>query len=243
MIIYPAIDLRGGKVVRLREGDPARQQIFSEDPLATAQRWRDQGASWLHLVNLDGAFDQANQNLRILEAIARLDIRVQFGGGLRDLAALRQARDAGADRLVIGTMTVRDPDSALAAVGEFGAESVCMALDARDGKVATHGWTEVSQHSPLELGKWLQERGARHALYTDVARDGGLQGVNTADTIALARETGLQVIASGGVSRLADIRLLAESGSVAGAVIGMALYQNEFSLADALAAGKGSQGC
>ena len=239
MIIYPAIDLRGGKVVRLQEGDPARQQTFSDDPLATAKRWLDQGASWLHLVNLDGAFDQANENLRILEKIARLDICVQFGGGLRDLAALRNARDAGADRLVIGTMTVRDPDSALAAVGEFGANAICMALDARDGKVATHGWTEISRHSPLVLGRWLQERGARHALYTDVARDGGLRGVNIADTIALARQTGLQVIASGGVSRLEDIRLLAESGLVAGAVIGMALYQGEFALADALAASKG----
>ncbi len=239
MIIYPAIDLRGGKVVRLQEGDPARQQTFSDDPLATAKRWLDQGASWLHLVNLDGAFDQANENLRILEKIARLGICVQFGGGLRDLGALRQARDAGADRLVIGTMTVRDPDSALAALQEFGADAICMALDARDGKVATHGWTEVSQHSPLVLGRWLQERGARHALYTDVARDGGLRGVNIADTIALAQQTGLRVIASGGVSRLEDIRLLAESGLVAGAVIGMALYKGEFPLADALAAAKG----
>lgn len=239
MIIYPAIDLRGGKVVRLQEGDPARQQTFSDNPLATAKHWLDQGASWLHLVNLDGAFDQANENLRILEKIARLDACVQFGGGLRDLAALRNARDAGADRLVIGTMTVRDPDSALAAVGEFGADAICMALDARDGKVATHGWTEVSQHSPLVLGRWLQERGARHALYTDVARDGGLRGVNITDTIALAQQTGLQVIASGGVSRLEDIRLLAASGLVAGAVIGMALYRGEFALADALAAAKG----
>lgn len=239
MIIYPAIDLRGGKVVRLQEGDPARQQTFSDDPLATAKHWLDQGASWLHLVNLDGAFDQANENLRILEKIARLDICVQFGGGLRDLAALRNARDAGTDRLVIGTMTVRDPESALAAVQEFGADAICIALDARDGKVATHGWTEVSQQSPLVLGKWLQERGARHALYTDVARDGGLRGVNIADTIALAQQTGLQVIASGGVSRLEDIRLLTESGLVAGAVIGMALYRGEFALAAALAAAKG----
>lgn len=115
-----------------------------------------------------------------------------------------------------------------------------MALDARDGKVATHGWTEVSPHSPVALGSWLQKRGARHALYTDVARDGGLRGVNVADTIALAQQSGLQVIASGGVSRLEDIRLLAESGLVAGAVIGMALYRNEFALADALAVAKGS---
>ena len=229
--------------MRLREGDPARQQTFSDDPLATAQGWLDQGASWLHLVNLDGAFDQANENLRILEKIARLGIRVQFGGGLRDVAALRQARDAGAHRLVIGTMTVRDPHAALAAVREFGAEAVCMALDARDGKVATHGWQQVSQHSPISLGKWLREGGARHALYTDVTRDGGLRGVNSADTIALAQATGLQVIASGGVSRLDDIRELADSGCVAGAVIGMALYQGKIALADALVAAKGGELC
>jgi len=239
MIIYPAIDLRGGKVVRLREGDPGRQQTFSDDPLSTAKSWRDQGASGLHLVNLDGAFDEANENLRILETVVRLDISVQVGGGLRDLAALRQARDAGADRLIIGTMAVRAPKSALAAVQEFGAEAVCMALDARDGRVATHGWTEVSQHSPIALGSWLRERGARHALYTDVARDGGLRGVNITDTTALARQTGLQIIASGGVSRLEDIRLLAERGLIAGSVIGMALYKGEFTLADALAAAKG----
>ncbi len=243
MIIYPAIDLRAGKVVRLREGDPARQQTFSDDPLATAKRWLDQGARWLHLVNLDGAFAQANQNLRILEKIARLEVCVQFGGGLRDVAALRQARAAGADRLVIGTLTVREPHAALAAVQEFGADAICMALDARDGKVATHGWTELSQHSPVTLGKWLQQRGARHALYTDVARDGGLRGVNIVDTIALAQQSNLRVIASGGVSRLEDIRLLAESGCVAGAVIGMALYQGKFTLADALAVAKGSERC
>ena len=239
MIIYPAIDLRGGKVVRLTEGDPARQQTFSDDPVSTAQRWLDQGAGWLHLVNLDGAFAHANQNLRILERIARLDARVQFGGGLRDLAALRQARDAGADRLVIGTMTVRNPDMAIAAVDEFSADAICMALDARDGKVATHGWTEVSDQTPAALGKRLHERGAKHALYTDVSRDGGLAGVNIEDTVGLANDTGLQVIASGGLSRLEDIRRLADSGIVAGAVIGMALYKNEFKLADALAAAKG----
>ncbi len=239
MIIYPAIDLRGGRVVRLREGDPAQQQVFSDDPLATARSWLDQGAEWLHLVNLDGAFDQANHNLRILERVASLDLRLQFGGGLRNLAALRQARDAGADRLVIGTMTVKDPDSALAALHEFGAERLCFALDARDGKVATHGWTALSEQTPVALGAWLRERGGRHALYTDVARDGGLSGVNIADTVALARRTGLQVVASGGVSRLDEIRQLARSGAVTGAVIGMALYRGKFSLGDALAAAKG----
>ncbi len=238
MILYPAIDLRGGKVVRLREGDPQRQSVFSDDPLATAKAWLDQGAAWLHIVNLDGAFEQANETLRILEKIAKLNVNVQFGGGLRDLTALRQARDAGAARLVIGTLAVKDPGAAAQAIDAFGAEAICIALDARDGKVATHGWTELSAHSPVELGGWLRRQGARHALYTDVKRDGGLRGVNIAATVALAEQTGLQVIASGGLSQLAEIRQLAGSGAVAGAVIGMALYQNKFTLSAALKAAR-----
>ena len=238
MIIYPAIDLRGGKVVRLRAGDPQRQSIFSDDPVATAQSWIDQGAIWIHMVNLDGAFDEANDNLRILDAVARLDVKVQFGGGLRNMGALKNANDAGASRMVIGTMAVNEPDSAGAAIARFGDEAICVALDARDGKVATHGWTEVSALSPVQLGRQLRELGAVHALYTDVLRDGGLSGVNVRETVRLARETSLQVIASGGVSQLPEIRQLAQSGEVAGAIIGMALYQKKISLADALCAAR-----
>lgn len=239
MIIYPAIDLRAGKVVRLREGDPRQQTIFSHDPVATAQAWIDQGARWLHMVNLDGAFSEANDNLRILEAVAKLDVKIQFTGGLRDMAGLRGARDAGADRLAIGTMAVRDPATVPAAIEAFGAERICLALDARDGKVVTHGWTERSEFTPIELGARFREMGAKHALYTDVKRDGGLAGVNIADTVALARGTGLQVIASGGVRALTDIEQLARSGAVAGAIIGMALYQRIFTLRDALKAARG----
>ncbi|MCY3780275.1 MAG: 1-(5-phosphoribosyl)-5-[(5-phosphoribosylamino)methylideneamino] imidazole-4-carboxamide isomerase [Chloroflexi bacterium] len=239
MIIYPAIDLRGGKVVRLREGDPQQQTIFSDDPISTAKSWVDQGASWIHMVNLDGAFGEANASLGILEAVAALNVNVQFTGGLRDLAALRTARDAGADRLAIGTMAVRDPGSVPRAIEEFSAERICVALDAKEGRVVTHGWTATSAHTPIELGKRLRVLGARHALYTDVSRDGGLSGVNIADTVNLARQTGLSVIASGGVNDLADIAQLARSNAVAGAVIGMALYQGIFTLADALKAAGG----
>lgn len=238
MIIYPAIDLRGGKVVRLREGDPERQSVFSDDPLATAQAWIDQGAEWIHMVNLDGAFADANENLPILEAAAKLGAKLQFGGGLRDMEGLRQAHEAGASRLVIGTMAVQDPAAAAAAIARFGSEAICVALDAKAGRVATHGWTEVSAHSPAQLGRQLRDLGAVHALYTDVQRDGALSGVNVEATIELARETGLQVIASGGVSQLSEIRALSRSGEVAGAIIGMALYQNKISLADALSAAR-----
>lgn len=239
MIIYPAIDLRGGKVVRLREGDPKRQTIFSDDPVSTAQTWIDQGARWIHMVNLDGAFDQANNNLQILEAVAALEVKIQFTGGLRDMDALRTARDAGAFRLAIGTMAARDPGSVSKAIELFGAEAICVALDSKDGKVVTHGWTEHSVYTPIELGARLAGLGARHALYTDVSRDGGMSGVNIADTVALARQTGLKVIASGGINDLSDVRQLARSEVVAGAIIGMALYQRKFTLADALEAAKG----
>lgn len=238
MIIYPAIDLRGGKVVRLREGDPKRQTVFSDDPVATAQSWVDQGARWLHIVNLDGAIDDEGENLGILERVAKLDVKVQYTGGLRDMAALRQAWDCGASRIVIGTMAAREPESVAKAVALFGAEAICVALDARDGRVVTHGWTESSAYRPAELGARLYRLGARHALYTDVQRDGGLRGVNIAGTVALAQETGLQVIASGGVSHISEIQQLAKSGMVAGAIIGMALYQKRFSLAEALGAAR-----
>ena len=238
MIIYPAIDLRGGKVVRLREGDPEQQTLFSDDPVATAQSWIAQGATWLHMVNLDGAIDGDSDNLSILETVARLDVSVQYTGGLRDIAALRQARDAGASRLVIGTLAARDPASVATAVALLGAEKICVALDAKDGKVVTHGWTESSAHTPVELGAQLYRYGARHALYTYVRRDGGLGGVNIEDTLELARATGLQVIASGGISQLSEIRQLARSGVIAGAIIGMALYQKRFTLAEAINAAR-----
>ncbi len=239
MIIYPAIDLLEGKVVRLREGDPKQRSVFSDDPVATAQEWIDRGAEWLHMVSLDGTFGAANQNMAILEKVAMLNVKVQFTGGLRDMAALQSARDAGASRMVIGTLAVRDPSAAAEAIGRFGASKVAVALDAKDGKVATHGWTELSQQTPIELGKRLGELGAVHALYTDINRDGGMAGVNIADTVALAQATGLKVIASGGVSALADITALARSGAVAGAIIGMALYQKTFTLEDALDAAGG----
>jgi len=240
MIIYPAIDLRGGKVVRLKEGDPNRQTVFSDDPLAAAQRWIEQGAEWLHMVNLDGAFASANDNGRILEAVSQLGVPVQFGGGLRQIADIEQAIKGGAGRVVLGTAAVQQHEMVAAAVDCWGAERICVALDARDGKVTTHGWQESANVTPFELGTQMAELGVCHALYTDVSRDGGLAGVNLESTIELARKTGLQVIASGGVSQLSEIEQLAQSGVVAGAVIGMALYEGRMSLSEAIQAAGGA---
>jgi phosphoribosylformimino-5-aminoimidazole carboxamide ribotide isomerase len=239
VIIYPAIDLRGGKVVRLREGDPNRQTIFSDDPLATAEGWIADGAAWIHMVNLDGAFATANNNGAILEGVAKLNARIQFAGGLRSLDDIAQALERGASRVVLGTVAVQQPEIVRQAVERWGAEAISVALDARDGLVTTHGWQQQTSMTPTEFGLQMVALGARHALYTDVNRDGNLGGSNVAGTIALGRETGLQVIASGGVSTVEEIRALAASGAVAGAVIGMALYERKLSLRDALAAAEG----
>ncbi len=239
MIIYPAIDLRGGKVVRLKEGDPNRQKVFSEDPIATAQQWLAQGAKWIHIVNLDGTFATLNDNARILEAVAKFDVKVQFGGGLRSITDIERAIEQGASRVIIGTAAIEQPELVSEVIERWGSEKVAVGLDARDGKVATHGWQNKTNFTPLELGKQMVERGVIHALYTDVNRDGLLQGVNVESTAELARETGMQVIASGGVGSLEDIKRLKATGEVAGAVIGMALYEGRFGLADALALAEG----
>lgn len=235
MIIYPAIDLRGGKVVRLKEGDPNQQTVFSADPVATAREWIGQGAAWIHMVNLDGSFATSNDNGRILEAVSKFGIPVQFGGGIRQMSDIERAFDQGASRVVLGTILIQHPEVALEALARWDGERLCIGLDARDGKIVTHGWQTIADITPAELGKQMAEKGAKHALYTDVSRDGKLGGVNVDGTAALARETGLEVIASGGVGTLDDIRRLTETGMVAGAVIGMALYEKRLTLRDALA--------
>ena len=243
MIIYPAIDLRGGKVVRLREGDPNRQTIFSDDPVATARQWIADGAQWIHMVNLDGALATANNNGAILAAVAKLSVKVQFAGGLRTLDDIAAALERGASRVILGTVAVQQPEIVAQAVESWGAEQIGVALDARDGVVTTHGWQQKTALTPTEFGLQMRAIGVKHALYTDVSRDGNLSGSNVAATIALGQATGLQVIASGGVSTLEEIRQLAASGSVAGAVIGMALYERRLALSEAIAAAEGKSTC
>ncbi len=243
MIIYPAIDLRGGKVVRLREGDPNRQTVFSDDPVATARQWIADGAAWIHMVNLDGALATANNNGAILAAVAQLDVKVQFAGGLRTLDDIAGALERGASRVILGTVAVQQPEIVAQAVERWGAERIGVALDARDGVVTTHGWQQPTTLTPTAFGLQMRALGVEHALYTDVSRDGNLSGSNVEATVALGRATGLQVIASGGVSTIEEIRDLAASGSVAGAVIGMALYERRLTLPAALAAAEGAAAC
>ncbi|MBN2305020.1 MAG: 1-(5-phosphoribosyl)-5-[(5-phosphoribosylamino)methylideneamino]imidazole-4-carboxamide isomerase [Anaerolineae bacterium] len=236
MIVYPAIDLRKGRVVRLVHGDPNQETVHSDDPAATAERWKTAGAAWLHVVNLDGALGEATLALESLRVIAAVGLPVQFGGGLRSLDDAQQALDAGAARVVLGTLVVKEPDLAAQAVERFGAEAVTVALDAKNNQVATHGWQQTSAWTPAELGQRFASMGVRHALYTDVSRDGDLSGVNVEATAALAQKTGLSVIASGGVASLDDIRRLCETNTIAGVVIGKALYSDTFTLEEALRA-------
>ena len=241
--IYPAIDLRRGRVVRLQRGDPARETVFGDDPAAAAARWRDAGARWLHVVNLDGAFAEAGRaNWDALAAIvARGGARVQFGGGLRTMADVAAALDGGVARVVLGTAALESPGLVGAAVTRFGAERVAVGVDARDGRVRVRGWQAATPLSPLELARRVAAAGVSTILYTDIARDGMLSGIDAAATAALAAGSGLAVVASGGARDLGDVeRLLALApaaapGRLAGVILGRALYDGHIDLAAALA--------
>jgi phosphoribosylformimino-5-aminoimidazole carboxamide ribotide isomerase len=239
--IFPAIDLRGGKVVRLKQGDPDRQTVYGDDPVATAKRWADEGATWLHVVNLDGAFGDADgsaANRRALAAIAtQTTLQVQFGGGIRALTDAQAAIDAGVERVVIGTAAVERPALVTAVLERFGAERLVVGLDSRDGMIVTRGWQHGTEVSAISAGEALRAQGVKHALYTEVARDGMLTGVAAEMTAALAQCTGLRVIASGGVRDMRDIEELAlyAPRGIAGVIVGRSLYEGTLRLAEALA--------
>jgi phosphoribosylformimino-5-aminoimidazole carboxamide ribotide isomerase len=231
--------------VRLRQGDPAAQTTYGDDPAAVARAWAAQGAEWLHVVNLDGAFTGAGQgsdqdlsiNLRRLAEIrAETSLPIQFGGGLRDVADIALALELGATRIVLGTVAVRHPEVVAQAIARFSAERIVVGLDARNGWVATHGWRETSALDVLTVARRMRDLGVPRVVYTDIARDGTLTGVNLDATVALARSSGLEIIASGGVAGLDDIRRLAshQAGGVAGVIVGQALYTGAVDLTTAL---------
>jgi len=242
MILYPAIDLRKGRCVRLRQGDPDQERVFSEEPAEMAQRWAAAGATWLHVVNLDGAFEsrlgsEKSPNLKALEQILRaVEINVQFGGGIRSFDDMDLLLEMGVDRLILGTMALQKPQLVRQAVDEFGKETIAVGVDARNGRVATQGWTKMSGLSPVEVGRRMRQLGVPRLIFTDISRDGTLEGVNVEATARLARETGVKVIASGGVAGLDDLRALAahEAEGVEGVIIGAALYTGAINLTEAL---------
>jgi phosphoribosylformimino-5-aminoimidazole carboxamide ribotide isomerase len=232
--VYPAIDLRRGRVVRLMQGDPERETEYGRDPLRVAQRWLRAGARWLHVVNLDGALDEeAGGNWAALGKIAGAGARVQFGGGLRDFAGVSRALELGVSRVVLGTAAVEDPGLVARSLATFGVERIAVGIDARDGVVRTHGWQRGAGVDAASLGREWAARGVRWAVFTDVTRDGTGGGLNVAATGRLARLAGLQVIASGGVSTLDDVQR-AYRAELSGVIIGRALYEGAIRLEDAL---------
>lgn len=267
MIIYPAIDLRKGRCVRLRQGDPNAETVYGEDPAAMARHWVSLGAQWLHVVNLDGTLhyepsalieDGAPSplisrldspdatlpstelpiNLRCLQRIRKaVSVPIQFGGGLRSLDDIRLALRLGADRVVLGTVAVKNPDLVQEAIQIWGAERIVVGIDARNGKVATHGWQETSELDVVELGHRMAALGVRRIVFTDIDRDGLLGGVNVASTAHLGDTTDLLVIASGGVANIDDIRALKrhEHYNIEGVITGQAIYTGSLDLAEAIA--------
>jgi phosphoribosylformimino-5-aminoimidazole carboxamide ribotide isomerase len=237
--VYPAIDLRAGKVVRLKEGDPARLTAYSDDPADTSRRWLETGARWLHVVNLDGAFgesDDANRAalIAILAVAKSFDARVQFGGGMRSLDAVAEgALSLGVSRAVLGTIAIENPNVVAEALKRFGADQIAVGIDARDGLVRVRGWKENSGVTAIDLALQMRTLGLRTVIFTDVSRDGLGSGLNIASTRALAEGTGLDVIASGGVHTLADV-LAARDANLAGVIVGRAIYDGTLDLSEAL---------
>ena len=234
MIIYPALDLRAGRVVRLQEGDPARLKSYSDDPLETARRWLDAGAEWLHVVNLDGAFGEGDAlNRTALESILGLGARIQFGGGMRTLDAISQALDLGVSRVVLGTLAVEEPAVVAEALQKFGAERIAAGIDARDGVVRVRGWTVDGGISALDLALQMRTLGLGTLIFTDIRRDGLGSGLNIPATREVAGLSGLDVIASGGVHTITDVIAVREAG-LSGVIIGRALYEGTIDLKEAL---------
>lgn len=262
MIIYPAIDLRHGRCVRLRQGDPNAETVFGDNPAEMARHWAAQGAEWLHVVNLDGALSATREQIRtlhtpelgkndalihslpinlqrLLEIRRSVTIPIQFGGGLRTHEDIRLALELGADRVVLGTVAVEQPRLVSEAVEKWGADRIVVGIDARDGKVATHGWQSVSRVDAVELGHQMHALGVRRVVYTDISRDGMLSGVNVEATARLGDITGLSVIASGGVASIQDIEMLKahEHYNIDGVITGQAIYTDALDLAEAIRLG------
>lgn len=232
--VFPAIDLRRGKVVRLAQGDPEQQTVYGQDPAQVAHRWLAAGAEWLHVVDLDGAFGDPGQgNLEALTAILKTDARVQFGGGLRTLDQAEQALSSGVSRLILGTRAAESPELVREAIARFGADRVGVGIDVREGRVQVRGWTKDSGLDSQELAKQLYELGARTIVHTDITRDGMGRGLNVEASEELSEAIGLRVIASGGVVSLDDVRRARQAG-LKGVIIGRALYEGQISLREAL---------
>ena len=237
MLLIPALDLKDGRCVRLRQGDLDDATIFSEDPTAVARQWLEQGARRLHLVDLNGAVAGKPKNEALIKAIVAAmgeDIPVQIGGGIRDLDTIERYLDFGISYVIIGTAAVKDPGFLHDACGAFPG-NIIVGLDARDGKVATDGWSKLTKHDVIDLAKKFEDYGCESIIYTDIGRDGMLSGVNIEATVRLAQQVRIPVIASGGVTDLKDIEALCavEDEGIEGAILGRSIYEGTLDFAQA----------
>jgi len=234
--IFPAIDLRAGKIVRLAQGDPSRQTTYGDDPPQQAEQFKADGADWLHVINLSGAFNEdAQANLKALEGILKVGLKVEFGGGIRDEETVRVPLEMGVERVFLGTATIKNPELVDWAIEQYGPACIAGDIGTRDGQVMVRGWQESTPMTVLEVGQRLRDQGVEWCVLTDVKRDGVGTGVDVSSAVGLQEKTGLQVVASGGVSTLEDIRRVKNTG-LAGVIVGSALYEGKLSLQEALIA-------
>lgn len=233
LTLYPAIDMRGGNCVRLLQGDYNKETIYGDSPFDMARAFAADGAEWIHMVDLDGAKDGKRVNDRfVIEAAKQLNVNVQIGGGIRSEGDILHYLENGITRVIIGSIAVSNPEFAIEMIQKYG-KQIVVGIDAKNGYVATHGWLNTSEVKAVELSKRFADAGAETFIFTDIATDGTLSGPNIAAVCEMAEITGKTVIASGGVSNLADLRALNAKG-VRGAIVGKALYENRFTLKEAL---------
>lgn len=236
LTIYPAIDMRGGNCVRLLQGDYDKETIYGDSPFDMARAFAADGAEWIHMVDLDGAKDGKRINDRfVIEAAKQLKVKVQIGGGIRSEEDILHYLENGITRVIIGSIAVSNPEFAIEMIKKYG-EQIVVGIDAKNGYVATHGWLTTSEVKAVDLSKRFADAGAGTFIFTDIATDGTLSGPNIAAVCEMAEVTGKTVIASGGVSSLADLSALHAEG-VKGTIVGKALYENRFTLKEALAIG------
>ena len=242
MIIFPAIDIRGGKCVRLLKGDFNQETVFSDRPEIMAKKWQDEGGKYLHLVDLDGALAGKSQNLATVEMILKtVDIPVELGGGIRTMENIETVLDMDVSRVILGSVAVKNPQLVKDACKKYGSERIVVGIDAKDGIVAVDGWGVSGNVEAKELAKKMALGGVKHIIYTDISRDGTLSGVNAQATAEIARYSGVKVVASGGVSSIEDIKLLKqyEADGIEGVIVGKSIYTGSLSLPEALKIAKG----
>ena len=238
MNIYPAIDMVNGRAVRLKQGRADDMTVYG-DPVDMARRFCDEGAEYLHMVDLNGAFTGADGNKAIALKIAKsVPLKIQLGGGIRDMDTIDSLLSGGIERVILGTAAVRDPALARAALKKYGGEHIVIGIDARDGRVAVQGWVEGSDVTPVDLAQGMKAAGAKYIVYTDISRDGMLSGPNVDSTRELVEKSGMCIIASGGVSSESDIQHVRDAGCE-GAIIGKAIYEGRLTLGQALRAARG----